>query len=61
MKDFGKILKRVIVTWIYSAIDNRWAVIDFTLSKVSVIFNFNVKAAKQIENGKNGLNIPENV
>ena len=43
MRDFGKILTKVFVTWIFSAVEKRCVIIDFIFSKVSVIFSFHLK------------------
>ena len=46
MRDFGNILTKVVVTWIFSAVEKLRVIIDFTFSKVSVIFSFHLKVAE---------------
>ena len=46
MGDFGKILTKVVVTWIFSVVEKRCVIIDFTFSKVSVIFSFHLKVVE---------------
>ena len=48
MRDFGKILKKVVVTRFFSAIGNCWLIIDFPFNRVSMIFRFHLKVVKQI-------------
>ena len=43
MRDFGKILTKIFVTWIFSAVEKLCVIIDFIFSKVSLIFSFHLK------------------